>query len=210
MSNSRITTEDLLAYAARELGPAEAARIEAHLEADSAAKTMVSCFAAVRKCVAEDDSIEASEEISARAKAIFGGNPVESGPSWLDRLGATIAQVIFDSRLHPAGVRYAGAGGCVQLTYETDNLDVDLQAERTEAVGDPGAGPRWMLIGQINPAEDGPGSPVALVTSGTSFLVAQTKADERAIFTLDAPAGRYDLFLGLPDGVIILPGLDLG
>ncbi len=67
-----------------------------------------------------------------------------------------------------------------------------------------------MLIGQVNPAEDGPGSPVALVTAGTSFLVAQTKADERAIFTLDAPAGRYDLFLGLPDGVIMLPGLDLG
>lgn len=123
-----------------------------------------------------------------------------------DRVTATVARLIFDSRLQPAGVRYADAGRRIQLAYEADDLDVDLAAEPS-ATADRSAG--WRIIGQVNPATGSGGIAVAVVMTGKSTAVAETRADERALFTVEVPPGTYDLVLKLPSGVVVLPDIDL-
>lgn len=205
----RIPIEDLIAYAAGELPPEKAAEIAAHLNADPEAAVVLREVETISRCIAEDGAVDPPQQTQAAAKAIFKGKPA-TVPGWLDRTGAVIARLVFDARLQPAGFRYAGARRRVQLTYEAQGLEIDVQAERVDAAGNPGDRPRWHLIGQIEPASSGRDRPVALLAAKTTSLVAQTKTDDRAIFTLEAPAGRFDLMLGLPGGPVLLPGVELG
>ncbi len=206
----RIPIEDLLAYAAGELPPEKAAKIAAHLNADPEAAVVLREVEAISKCIAEDGAVGPPQQTQADAKAIFKSKPAAQVPGWLDRAGAVIAQLVFDGRLQPAGFRYAGARRRVQLTYEAPGLEIDVQAERVDAAGGPGDRRCWHLIGQIEPASCGRDCPVALLAAKTTSLVAQTKTDDRAVFTLEAPAGRFDLVLGLPGGALLLPGVELG
>ncbi len=206
----RIPIEDLLAYAAGELPPEKAAKIAAHLNADPEAAVVLREVEAISRCIAEDGAVDPPQQTQADAKAIFKAKPAAQVPGWLDRAGAVIAQLVFDARLQPAGFRDAGARRRVQLTYESQGLEIDVQAERVDAADGPGDRPRWHLIGQIEPASCGGDRPVALLAAETTSLVAQTKTDDRAVFTLEAPAGRFDLVLGLPGGPVLLPGVELG
>ncbi len=206
----RISAEDLLAYAAGELPPDQAAEVKARLQDDLEAATLLRGVEFISKCLAQDGTVEPPPQVRARAKAIFRAKLTERSSGWLDRLGVTIAQLIYDARLQPAGFRSADAGRRVQLTYEAQGLEIDLQAERVDVAGGPGDRRCWHLIGQIEPASCGGDRPVALLDAKTTSLVAETQTDDRAVFTLEAPAGRFDLVLGLPGGPVLLPGVELG
>ncbi len=208
--SKRIPAEDLLAYAAGELPPDQAAEVETRLQDDPEAAALLRGVEFISKCLAPDGAVEPPPQVRARAKAIFLTKPAERLPGWLDRLGVTIARLIYDARLQPAGFRYADSGRRVQLTYEAKGLEIDVQAERVDVAGPPGDRRCWHLIGQIEPASCGGDLPVALLAAKTTSLVAETKTDDRAVFTLEAPAGRFDLVLGLPGGPILLPGVELG
>ena len=206
MSKPDVTYERLIAYAAGELPAGKAAEVEGHLPTHRAAAASVALYRAVGECVRRDDSVSPPATAVARARAIFRRKPVPAGSSWLDRVTATAARLIYDSRVQPAGVRHADASRRIQLAYEADDLDVDLAAEPSAAAGRSGG---WRMIGQINPATGSGGIAVAVVRTGTRSAVAETRADERALFTLEVPPGTYDLFLKLPRGVVVLPDLDL-
>ena len=210
MSKSSVTYQQLIDYAAGDLAPPEAARVREHVRRDPEAAATIASFRAVRRSVAEDDSVAPAADAIARARAIF--RP-EAGAAkhleWLEGVATTVARRIFDSRLQPVAVRYADTGRRIQLTYETDDLEVDLQAERLAAAAGAAEAPRWRLMGQINPAPESADIAVAVVVSGTASPVAQTWTDDRAWFSLEVPAGAYDLCLALPQGPVVLPKLEL-
>ncbi len=209
MRKSSVTYQQLIDYAAGDLPPPEAARVREHVRRDPEAAATVASFRAVRRSVAEDDSVAPSADAVTRARAIFRPEPAAANTlEWLEGVARTVARRIFDSRLQPVAVRYADTGRRIQLAYETDDLEVDLEAERLAAAAG-AAEARWRLMGQINPAPESPDIAVAVVVSGTASPVAQTRTDDRAWFSLEVPAGAYDVCLGLPQGPLLLPKLEL-
>lgn len=209
MSKSNITYQQLIAFAAGELSPQGSAQVKEYVSRSPAAAATVASYQAVRRCVAEDDSVAPSAGAVALARAIFRSEAASAGLDWLDRVAATVARLIFDSRLQPVGVRYAGTGRRIQLTFETDDLEVDLQAEPVSPADRDDSRPRWRLMGQINPAADSQDIAVAAVRHRAAGAMAQTRTDDRGWFVLEVPPGRYDLCLELPDGPVVLPDLEL-
>lgn len=216
MTMPRITTEQLLAYAAGEPAGAARTEIEMHLREHPDAAALVARYRLVQQRMAKDDSVEPPADVVNRAKAIFREareprREAERGPNWLDRLDALIANLLFDSRLQPAGVRSSALlNERVQLAYHAGGepgVDVDLQAERMDD-DDDGPG-RWRVMGQLMAETNLVNTPIAFVTPGTTDVVAEARADDSGMFELELPHGTFDLCLGLPAGTVIVPNVEL-
>ena len=69
------------------------------------------------------------------------------------------------------------------------------------------------MIGQVSRiAGDGSieaGCPVALTVAGSLDLTSQASIDSRGVFVLETTGGKHDLHIGLPEGVIVLPPINL-
>jgi hypothetical protein len=165
-------------------------------------------------------------ELLARAKALLRQRDSQPRTSWLDRVDAVIARLLFDSRLQPLAVRRAGmAGTWVQLAYRAGDIEVELQARRMAGGDGEGDEPRWQVMGQVS-AEAGPGPgavDVAVVPAGEARSesrspLAQSVSDEHSLFTIEVPSGRFDVLLrvGGRDSdredarVLVLPQVELG
>jgi anti-sigma factor RsiW len=210
MTRRTITDEQLIAFAAGELAGEELARVESLLATDADAAQLVALYRRVSSRMAEDDSVEPPAETLARAKGLFEQRPVETDVSWLDRLQSVVASLVYDSRVQPAAVRYGTAGNRLQLTYETKEATIDLQAERQTSAGAQEQPPRWRLIGQVSSdAEPGEAVQVALLPAGTTAPIAIVEADERFVFILDAEPGVYDLRVRLREVGVVLPDVDI-
>jgi anti-sigma factor RsiW len=210
MTRPTITDEQLIAFAAGELTGQEAARVESRLATDAEAARLVALYRRVRERMNEDDAPEPPAETLARAKALFARRPTESGPGWLERLQSVIATLVYDSRLQPAAVRYDAADDRLQLTYETEEASIDLQAQRQEPAGTQEVSKRWRLIGQVSSdSELEEGLEAALLPAGGAAPIAVVEADERLIFTLDVESGLYDLRVRFADVIIVLPGIEI-
>ena len=209
MSDRKINDADLLAYAAGELNPERARVVEAHLANHPDAAGLVALYRRVAKRVASDDSVAPSSAAIAKARGIFRRPATAARPGWLDRVDALIARLVFDSRVQPMAVRTTGLEDRLQLAFETDDLEVDLQAERIEPAPGQPRQDAWRLVGQIL-TEGEPGArPVAAVAAGTSEVIAETETDERLAFELTLAPGRYDLCFGQPGKTVVLPGIEL-
>jgi hypothetical protein len=209
MTSPRISNEQLLAFAAGELTGDEKRRVAAHVAAHPAAARTVELYRLAQVTTVADDTVAPPAEVVARVRRIYESRPVESKPSWLEKIDAVIASLIYDSRVQPAAVRYADASARFQLSFETEAADLDLQAERLEGSALPEAGARWRLVGQVSAEETLGVVEVALLTAGGLEPVALTRSDDRSVFTFDVAAGTYDLRLRLPDAVIVLEQIEL-
>lgn len=209
MSNSRISDETLLAYAAGDLEGAEARDVEAHLAANPAAARLVAMYRLAAETTANDESVAPPAEAVDRAKAIFRAAAAHTrpgAPGWLARLEAVVASLVFDSRLQALAVRSGGMCSRFMLSFEADGAEIDLQAERIV----PAAGedvPRWRVIGQVSGDEDPGIIDVAAVAAEGDDVCATARSDERSIFTLDVEAGTYDIRLRSRRGTLVLPGV---
>ncbi len=212
MSTPRIDYRKLVAYAAGDLSATEASQIEARLARDPQAAATVRRFRTARAIIQSDDGLDPPPEAVARAGAIFSPPAVERSGSWWDALEQILATLVFDSRCQPviAGYRYRGTDGGFQLCFECEPADVELQVEPTERFsGEVVPRPIWQVMGQIVTVRHAPNMEVALVRQGSTIPVAETSADSHGIFSLEAPSGRYDLFIRHGNGSVVLRDIEL-
>jgi hypothetical protein len=210
--HKKITTDQLLAYADGELDPAAAEHVEAHVQSDPEASATVERYQRMRALTAADDSIAPPAEVVERARAIFQPRTrLERAGEWLRSLEETIASLVYDSRLQPAAVRYADASQRFQLTYEVDEVEVDLQFDRASL----GPAPRgdageqgWRVMGQVTSESSGSRQPVAIRRTDGE-IVAETEIDERDMFAAELTPGRYDVLIGQGERAIRLSDIEL-
>jgi anti-sigma factor RsiW len=206
MPSRKMSNEELLAFAAGEMNEADAGRVESWLETHPDARKLVDRYRRISTLHATDDSVAPPPEVTARARAIFTPAPARPKESWLDRVDALIASLIFDSRVQPASVRYADTENRFQLAFETRAADIDLQAERIQADA---SAPRWQVTGQVVADEAGRLCRVALAPAGRRTPTGEAIADESGMFYLEIAPGTYDVYLELTDQVVVLPGVEI-
>lgn len=208
---NRADIEQLLAFAEGTLPPYQMQEIETELAVNPEAARLVARYQLIKQRVASDDSVDPSPAAVARALAVFKPVAVPKAESWLSVVERFIARRIFDSRLEPVGLRYAATDDLINLSFETDAAEIDVQAQRRpgEAIGAAPAQDRWHIMGQINPAPTAHLVRIALARSGSIAAILETSADEHGTFVFEAEPGRYDLHINLPEGVAVLPDIDV-
>jgi hypothetical protein len=167
----------------------------------------------ISQITATDDSVAPSEQAILRAKAAFKPASRPAGASWLQAVDRFIARLVFDSRVHQVAVRYADAGDRVTMTYESDVAEIDLQADRMRSSDDCES---WRFIGQVSRLTAGSSehsqnqrATASLTASGAKTSTADVTVDQRGSFTFDAPAGKYELVIRLPDGTVVIPDIEV-
>lgn len=206
MATRKPTFEQLVALAAGELDPAEAAAVKAALAADSAAAGDLAFLNRLIETMRCDQSVSAPAEQIAAAKSIFKPRPAVSILEWLNELGRTVATLVFDSRVQPAlaGFRRSASTIDFELSFELGETEIDLQIHSPSA--DDGEG---RIRGQIHLMPPFADCEIALVRPGGE-LVAQARPDAEGMFVLDAPRGEFEMLVRMADRVAVLPGVNVG
>lgn len=207
MTRHALSYQQVVEFAADELGDQEAAVVAAHVASCAECAATVARYRAVRKALRSTAAIAPPVATIARAKAIFPRRPSHpplSRPVEVVKRG--IARLAFDSRsgLALSGVR--GAGSTYHVMYEGDLADVDLQVERLPER----EGGAWQIVGQVAVDEPLSHVVVALVPSDAVLPTAEVEADEYGVFTVRAQEGRYDLHIRLTSALMIVPDLEIG
>ena len=144
MSSAKINYEQLIAYAAGELPPEQAAHVQAYLAANPKAAEPIALYRQAQSALQADQSAAPPAELVAKAKAIFASSPSEPAASWLDQLQQLIAALVFDSRAQPALAGYRGPATTFQLSFECEAANIDLEAEPIPSAGTaPSEQTRW-------------------------------------------------------------------
>ena len=204
MASQRIATDTLIAFAAGELDRQAAAAVEAQLSASPADAARLKRIRTLIDTMRTDDSVAPPAAALARAKALF---RAESRPVWRDWLAAleeAVARLVSDSRAQPALAGFRSAGGAVQLTFESDTLEVDL-----ELIPPSTDETRWTILGQLSSEEPIANTPVALVSERDAHTGSDAEADEHGVFKLQADPGEYELMIRLPQRLVRIPGITI-
>jgi hypothetical protein len=209
--------EQLIAFAAGELPDEQAAAVDAHVQRNAEAAAIMTAWRVVHETVRGDDGVNPSSAAIERARAIFAQRaaaaPASSGfARWLEGAQQFVARLVYDSRVQPAAVRFAGEDDRINLTFETDTGEVDLQAERlhSEDAGEQ----RWRIVGQISESASG-SREVALARAGSRDAVKVVAADEHGVFNFETGPGAYDLLINrgmeapAAERVVVLRSLEL-
>lgn len=206
MSRQSFSYEQLAAFAAGELSVAEVSAIREYLAADAAAASTVARLQLLLTTLRTDDSQAPPADMLERAKALFRERKqVLPGESWFDAIKQVVAELVYDSRprLALAGVR--GGSGSYQLSFESDLADIDLDVE---PLGEPDADQR-RLIGQVSPRSDEAATKVVLARPGTTAPVHIVEPDESGMFKLTTERGKFDVLVSLPEGLVVLPAVEI-
>jgi hypothetical protein len=207
------TDEQLLAFAAGELAGEQARAVAAYVEREPWAAAMVAAYRAARHAVESDDSVAPPKHAVERAKAIFHSRVAKAArpgmlASWMESVDRFMAKIIYDSRLQPAAVRFAdpSAQDRINLTFETEAGEVDVQAERvTDVQTAHDANNQWRIMGQISESKStSTRRELALLERDSSEVVGHWFSDEHGAFALDASSGEYELLLRSGDRAIVL------
>ncbi|HKP85126.1 MAG TPA: hypothetical protein VJZ26_03455 [Blastocatellia bacterium] len=191
--------EQLIDYLDNRLPEKESARVAAHLSKNcqSCAETRA-WYEQVRVLAASDESIEPPSWVFKRAVRIF--QTQRNRPSLVERIGQTVASLVFDSFARPAlvGVRSTETTNR-QLLYRAGSYSIDLQVAPTEQA-------RADLIGQVLKEGETTFESVAglnlKITAGGE-PVRSTVTDEMGEFKISGvDYGTYDLLIELPEGSI--------
>jgi anti-sigma factor RsiW len=202
MGISHDIRERLLAYAAGELTGAAASEVETLMASDAEAARLVRSYRAVARAARADAATVPAQDLAQRARAIFRAPVRAPRESWLDRAGAAIARLVFDSRLQPMMVR--DADDRVQMAFESDDLEIDLQMRRRS-----GTGNGWRLDAQVTGVSEFAGAAAAAVSENAPAPSAVVDMDDRGRFRMELEPGRYDVVVRGPRGALILPGIRL-
>jgi hypothetical protein len=205
--------ESLIAYAAGDLSPAESASVQAWLERNPNAAKTVAQYRLAQETFASDDSLVPTPNAITRAREVFIPNAKPTSTAKdrvLDAIDRIVARVLFDSRIQPLAVRSAGVAERISLTFETDDSEIDVQADR---IPDPTSNPnslgRWRIIGQLSGSLSTGRRAIALIMAGSEQAVAQVSADEHGVFTIDVHSGKFELRIDAGHGVVVLPHIEL-
>jgi anti-sigma factor RsiW len=208
MSESGVTYEQLLAFAAGELADEQARRVEAYASRHPEAAATIARYRMAHSTVHADDGVDPPPQAVTEAKAIYRPPREPSrAPSLGDAIAQIVARLIYDSRVEPAlaGVRGTAAG--FQLEYELPETEarLELQADVDEDGTD---FRRWRLVGQVT-SHESVALRVALCRAGSPTPMVEADADERGVFVMKVDPGVYDLHVHLPDGVVVVSDISM-
>lgn len=207
----RITDEMLINFAAGNLPEEQVPAVQQHLDANPNAARLVRMWREAAGAIATDDSTAPPEHLLAAAKAIYDPSALpaaeRSRPGLLQQLEQIVAELVFDSRVQPAGLRYVDTGRRVQLSYETEDLAVDLQAQCNDDQ-------QWSITGQVQETGDDDGADVSAMNiilqhRESKESVQSTQPDKRGMFSMVAPAGEYELMIETDHRAILVPDVRL-
>jgi len=205
MAPITLTDEVLVDYAAGTLDENQRQAVEAALQEQPEARATVERYRTAAVAVATDDTVEPPAHVIEQARAIFQPAPRSAGRHWLDVVDAVVAKVVFDSRRQPAGTRVANTGRTVQVTYATDDVEVDLQASRSRGAD----GARWRVMGQFACESEQDELEYAVFAAGSTEPVVEDTHGVEEPFTVELPSGRYEVRARIGGAVIVLPELVL-
>lgn len=182
--------------------------LRTHLASCGECAGVVARYQLVAETVRADAMAMPAPEVLARAKALFPRVPStlpSSRPDLLQPVRRVLAELIFDSfgGLTPGLAGYRGSGDRhMTFVAESVQIDLHLQAPLTrDGI--------WLIHGQVDAVASND-SLVDMVHAGDERAVTQVRTDDQGMFALEAPAGRYDLLVRLPDVIHVLPGLSIG
>ncbi len=216
MSRQYLPYDILIRFAAGEFDEPRVAGVESHLTACEECATTIARYREVQQVIREDRTVAPSIATLDRAKGLFarfGPRPAPASPGMVETLRRVVARLTFDSREGYALAGLRGAASGYQVSYESDEADVDV---RVEPVSGLSAG-RWQLLGQIDVWNSGHGGemhgksiPVTLASPGADDPVVKVEADEHGFFTIRTEPGRFDLHVQLSRDLLVLPNLEVG
>lgn len=197
--------EQLVDYLDGKLTPAGAEQFAAHLAAGCAdCAENRAWYERVRATAAGDETVAPPAWVFKRAVRIF--DTAQRAPRLAERIGQTIARLVFDSFARPqlVGVRSTETANR-QLLYRAGDYSIDLQVAPAGAHGD--------LIGQVlregeTTFESVAGLPLEIKRGDQGLYSAVTNAmGEFKIYGVEY--GDYDLNIEMADGQITIPQLPI-
>ncbi len=205
--------ETLAAHVLGESEPAVASRIDAAAATAPDLRRSLSRLRTLVETLRTDDSVLPRRELVDRVKDVLRPTPRPSLAEWLAQLGHSAAALVFDSHAELALAGFRGAAPAAQqLAFSSEVAEVDLQLSPPDtSPRNAGAPALWSLRGQVSsPDPDGPvpHAAVALIDQARQQLIS-AETDDRGMFTLTAPAGRYDLIVKTAAGAVTLPAINL-
>src|SRR5262245_14586320 len=102
MMSRKPTHEQLVAFAAGEMTPADTEWGANFLSSDPEAAREGSMLQAIIGTMRADRSVPAPADSVAHAKSLFRPHAAGAGESWWQRATRAVAELVFDSRLQPA------------------------------------------------------------------------------------------------------------
>ncbi|RMF75709.1 MAG: hypothetical protein D6744_13115 [Planctomycetota bacterium] len=194
--------DDLIHYAAGDLDETTSAAVEAYLRGAGARHAGdIRRIRAAIQTMRTDDSRDPSPAAIERYKAIFKRAAATNQPeSWLEGAVRVVASLLFDSRSAPATAGYRGAGQAVQLAFESDAADIEMELEPVE--GSDGA--RWHVTGQVTTDEPPNIVRIGCCRPGEETPVVVAAADPHGGFSFEIERGAYNLIVRVDDRVVVI------
>jgi anti-sigma factor RsiW len=203
MPKRRFDDNDLIRYAAGELDSQAEAAVSAYLADDG--REHAASVARLRAAIStmrSDTSVEPSADAMDRYKAIFRPQPARG---WLESARRVLADLVFDSRQQPALAGLRGGATAVQLAFECELAEIEMELEADADEG------RWHVTGQATPFGDsGDEIRIGWATPGAAAPTLEATADEHGAFSAILGAGEYDMFVQVGDTVVLIPRLRVG
>ena len=206
MAIQKLTHETLIAYAAGELAPERVAEVEAVLRQSAGDVRRLERIRRMIDSMRIDDSVAPPAEALSRAKAIFQPSQRPFWCDWLDQLDTILANLRFDSRKTPALAGYRGTASAIQISFESEAADVDLELLPPAAAGTT----QWTVMGQISTEKSLSEVQVALVSSADDTINLDIHPDEHGVFSAQTQPGEYDLLIRFSDVVLRLADITIG
>lgn len=199
------TYEQLLAYAAGDLSPAEADQIAAYLARHPQAAETVRLYRLTRGTLQADDTVRPPEATLAASRALFREQQARRPQvSWLAGLRQVVAALVFDSREQVALAGLRGRHDGYQLTFESDLADVDLEVTPTDGPQAPRS-----VRGQVAPHADVQVTHVTLTAPDSGEARASAEADESGMFNFIIAPGHFDLYVAVNGSVLVLSDVEI-
>lgn len=200
MPDDTIQTETLVAYLAGELAEADAGALRARLETDVELREKLDALGRILSHLGEDAACQPSKSAVRHAKRTFR----RSRPGLVEQIGSEVTRIVaalvFDSRVAPLAAGVRGVAEAVQLTFEADGIEADLELLKLDDE-------TWRLRGAID-AEDTEDWSVHIAADGDTEIVV-TDADDRGRFKVDLAAGSYQVSLRRKGRLIDLGALQV-
>lgn len=202
-----VSYQQLIEYAAGDAPSEKHASIEAYLAVNPDAAAVVARFRAATTAMRDGDHHIAPAGVLQRARAVFdpAAFAAPARAAWWERLEQLVASQVYDNRAQPAAAGVRGHGGSVQLAYQRDAVDLDLNAEPINPSDVGGSHTNWRLVGQV--AVDDVAEPIRIAVfahDANDRPLREFATDERGAFAVELEPGRYELRIAIGEEQIVV------
>lgn len=204
MATHKPDMNSLILLATGQLDAEQAARIRQAAQSDPHLAARIARVRRIVETMRTDDGVDPPLATLRRAIAIGAPRP-EAVSAWWERLAQVVADLLYDSRATPALAGFRGGDDAYQLTYETPDIEVDLEVQASLGQDQP----PWQILGNVGGVTPDEPADVVLLSSDSGEPVVQTQTDPRGNFRLPADSGRYQIGIRVGERAIMLRDIDM-